>query len=41
MENLPYMFLGWLILFVVIEGPELLFRIIFRKDIKNKKNNKL
>jgi hypothetical protein len=34
MSSLLYIFLGLAILILIIEGPELLFRLIFRKDIK-------
>ena len=40
MSNLVYMLIGWLILFVLIQGPELIFRVIFRCKIKDRKNRK-
>ena len=38
MSDLLYMFLGIGMLFLIIEGPGFLFRLIFRNDIKKNEN---
>jgi len=40
MSDLLYMFLGIGMLFLIIEGPGFLFRLIFRNDIKKKRKQR-